>query len=240
MARLDILPGWRTDTGTHMAAIRVTLAPGWKTYWRTPGDAGIPAQFDWAASDNLGAVLLHWPVPEVFHQNGMTSIGYHDQVVIPVELTPRRAGKPIALSARIDMGVCEDICVPVSAQVGADLPAGPVRPDARIRVALADRPMTAREAGVSHVTCTVSPAAQGLSVTATLDMPTMGGAEFVVMELPGAPVWVSEAETSRSGGTLIATSDIVPGRGTALTLDRSRLRFTVLGTRGAVDIQGCD
>jgi hypothetical protein len=61
-----------------------------------------------------------------------------------------------------------------------------------------------------------------------------------VIELPGAAVWVSEAETTRSGKTLRATADIVPARGTALTLDPSRMRITVLGDRGAVDIQGCD
>jgi len=240
MARVEILPGWRTDRGTHMAAIRITLAPGWKTYWRAPGDAGIPAQFDWAGSDNLGGVALHWPVPSVFHQNGLTSVGYHDQVIIPIELTPRRAGAAIALSAQIDMGVCEDICVPVSVRVAADLPAGASRPDARIRAALADRPMTAREAGVTRVTCSVVSGARGLSVTASIDMPSLGGDEFAVIELPGAPVWVSEAVTTRSATTINATADMVPPRGTALTLDRSRLRITVLGERGAVDIQGCD
>src|SRR5690606_16306285 len=136
-------------SGTHMAALRVTLASGWKTYWRAPGDAGIPAQFDWSESDNLGAVALHWPTPSVFHQNDMTSVGYHNQVVIPIELTPRRSGGPIALSAQIEMGVCEDICIPVSVRVSAVLPATPTRPDARIRAALADRPMTAREAGAA-------------------------------------------------------------------------------------------
>jgi len=239
MVTVDVLPGWRTEAGTHMAAIRVMLAPGWKTYWRAPGDAGIPAQFDWAGSDNVGKVALHWPVPAVFHQNGLTSVGYHDQLILPIELTPRRVGQPIALSAHIDMGVCDDVCVPVSVTVTAALAPEAARPDARIRAALGDRPMTAREAGVSGMTCTVAPARRGLSVTAAFDMPSLGGAEFAVIELPGAPVWVSEAETLRNGDSLSATADIVPAHGTTLALDRSRLRITVLGQRGAVDIRGC-
>ncbi|WP_108485188.1 protein-disulfide reductase DsbD domain-containing protein [Oceaniglobus ichthyenteri] len=240
MATVDILPGWRTAQGTHMAAIRVTLAPGWKTYWRAPGDAGIPAQFDWHGSGNMGAVALHWPTPDVFYQNGMTSVGYHDQVILPVEITPRDAGAPIRMAGEINMGVCQDICVPITVQIAADLPAANGHKDARIRAALDDRPMTRRTAGVGQVTCAIAPARRGVAITATLQMPALGGDEFGVIELPGAPVWVSQAETTRQGNTLTVRADIVPDRGTSLALDRSRLRLTVLGQRGAVDIRGCD
>ena len=239
MAVVDVLPGWRTDRGTHMAAIRVTLAPGWKTYWRAPGDAGIPAQFNWRGSKNMGSVALHWPTPEVFHQNGMTSVGYHDQVILPVEITPRDDGAPIRISGEIQMGVCEDICVPVSVRIAAELPPGSARQDARISAALADRPMTARAARVAQVTCAVAPATNGLQITATIDMPALGGTEFSVIEMPGTSIWVSEAATSRQGGTLTAQADLVPTGGAAMVVDRSRLRITVLGKRGAVDIQGC-
>ncbi|MFY8145805.1 MAG: protein-disulfide reductase DsbD domain-containing protein, partial [Rhodobacter sp.] len=57
----EVLPGWRTEQGTHMAALRLTLAPGWKTYWRSPGDAGIPPLFNWSGSQNLSGVRVHWP-----------------------------------------------------------------------------------------------------------------------------------------------------------------------------------
>ncbi|MEJ6478965.1 MAG: protein-disulfide reductase DsbD family protein, partial [Octadecabacter sp.] len=77
VAAFDILPGWRTDRGTHMVAVRISLAPGWKTYWRAPGDAGIPPQFQWDGSQNINAAQFHWPIPEVMNQNGMRSIGYH-------------------------------------------------------------------------------------------------------------------------------------------------------------------
>ena len=57
----SVLTGWRMENGHHMAALRITLAPGWKTYWRAPGEAGIPPRFDWTGSDNLSAVTVHWP-----------------------------------------------------------------------------------------------------------------------------------------------------------------------------------
>lgn len=238
-ARIEVLPGWRMPSGRHIAALSITLAPGWKTYWRAPGDAGIPAQFDWSGSSNLADVAVHWPVPQVFDQNGMTTVGYHDYLVLPVELTPRSPDRPILLSASIDMGVCRDICVPVTMAFAGTLPAAAARQDARISAALADRPMTRSEAGVRAVECAVAPAARGLNVTATVTMPDLGGQEFAVIELPGAPAWVSEARVRRTGATLTASVDIVPERGNALALNRSDLRITVLGRTGAVDIRGC-
>ncbi|WP_226782974.1 protein-disulfide reductase DsbD domain-containing protein [Oceaniglobus trochenteri] len=239
LAQLQVLPGWRTAQGTHMAALRITLVPGWKTYWRAPGDAGIPAQFDWGGSDNLGAVAIHWPVPQVFGQNGYTSVGYLEQVVIPIEFTPLQADRAIALRGTVSMGVCEHVCVPVTARIAADLPRGETRKDARIVAAINDRPMTAREAGASPVRCDVAAQSDGLRLTAQVDLPPLGGDEFVVVELPGAPVWISQATTRRAGATLEASVDILPDGGAPLALDRSRLRFTLLGQRGAVDIHGC-
>jgi len=241
MAVIDILPGWRTDNGTHMAALRVQLAPGWKTYWRAPGDAGIPAYFDWRGSDNLAGVTLHWPVPEVFVQNGLNAIGYKTQVVIPMELRPRDPSREITLDGAIDIGVCQDICVPISAPLSAKLlpesSPGAAHRDARIRAALADRPMTRAEAQVGQVSCSVNPAQRGITITASIPMPTLGGNEYAVFELPGTDVWVSPAIAHRAGGTLTASADVLSQ--SAVAFDRSKLRITVLGRNGAVDIQGC-
>src|SRR6056297_1113481 len=75
VVRAEVLPGWTTGAGTRMAALRLTLAPGWKTYWRAPGDAGIPPAFDWSGSRNLKGVAFHWPAPDVFQSYGIRTIG---------------------------------------------------------------------------------------------------------------------------------------------------------------------
>ena len=116
--------GWRTGAGTQMAALELKLAPGWKTYWRAPGEAGIPPEFDWSGSENIRAVAFHWPRPEVFDLNGMRTFGYHEALVLPVEISPADAGRPIAVKARIDLGVCNEICVPVSVSVAGELSPG--------------------------------------------------------------------------------------------------------------------
>ena len=70
--------GWQMQNGHHMAGLSLQLAPDWKTYWRAPGEAGIPPLFDWSGSTNVQSVRVHWPSPVVFHLNGMQTIGYHD------------------------------------------------------------------------------------------------------------------------------------------------------------------
>lgn len=233
-----ILPGWQTPTGTRMAALELTLAPEWKTYWRSPGDAGIPPLFDWTRSDNLADVLIHWPRPRVFHINGMLNIGYKRKLVLPMELVAKDAGKPIDLRADIDLGVCRDICVPASLTIDSRVE-GKGAPDASISAALADRPLTGPEAGLAHVACTVEPIADGLRLSATLRLPPTGGAETVVFEPGRAAVWVSEAVVTRAGGTLTASADLVAENGAPFLLDRSRVVVTVLGEKRAVEIKGC-
>lgn len=237
LIRAGFLGGWTTDSGTQMAALRLDLADGWKTYWRAPGDAGIPPQFDWSGSQNVASVRFHWPTPEVFMLNGMRTIGYTHQLVLPLEITPRDPAKPIRLQASIDMGVCSDICVPVSLQLGADLPRGGAS-DPVIHAALADQPIAAKAAGLSGIRCQVEPIRDGLRLTAQIDLP--GGAEDVaVFETADPELWVSESETRRDGERLVSTSDLIPARGGPVALDRSRVTITVLGDNRAVELRGC-
>ncbi len=236
--KLEVLPGWDTEHGTHMAGLRLTMAPGWKTYWRAPGDAGIPPAFDWTGSENVARAELHWPVPEVFHLNGMQSIGYSGQVVIPIELTPVARGGETRLAGQVDLGVCDDICVPVHLRFDAALP-GTGQRNVAIATALVDRPLTAEEAKVAGVSCSVEPSDDGLWVTAQVSMPPAGGDEVVVIEAGDPRIWVSEAESSRSGNTLTAKVEMIHVSGKAFALDRSAMRITVLGSDEAVDIGGC-
>ena len=238
-AQVSLRAGWRTDAGTHMAALQVRLAPGWKTYWRAPGDAGIPPRFDWSGSRNLAAVALHWPRPGVFRIAGMQSIGYYGELILPMELTPADPSRPILLRAEVELGVCRDLCVPMTVSVSGELQAMGGGPDPAISAALAARPQTAAEGRVRGVTCSVDPIADGLRITARIDMPSLGGGEVAVFELPDPGIWVSESRNDRQGGTLVSASEAVPPSGAPFALDRSALRITVLGHDRAVEIRGC-
>ncbi|MFT4119293.1 protein-disulfide reductase DsbD domain-containing protein [Bradyrhizobium sp.] len=99
-----------------LGGIAFQLQPGWKTYWRTPGDSGVPPRFDFSKSDNVEAVTVMWPAPLKFDDGaGGHSIGYHDQIVLPLRIVAKAADKPVTLRAEINYAVCEKLCIPVEA-----------------------------------------------------------------------------------------------------------------------------
>jgi DsbC/DsbD-like thiol-disulfide interchange protein len=104
-----------------LGGIAFQLQPGWKTYWRTPGDSGVPPRFDFSKSDNVDAVTVLWPAPTKFDDGaGGHSMGYHDQIVLPLRIVAKNADKPVTLRADINYAVCSKICIPVEAR--AELP----------------------------------------------------------------------------------------------------------------------
>ncbi|MEM6341541.1 MAG: protein-disulfide reductase DsbD domain-containing protein [Pseudomonadota bacterium] len=235
----ELLAGWEQADGSRMTGLRLSLDPGWKTYWRTPGDAGIPPEFDWSGSKNVESIAIRWPTPKVFDQNGMRSIGYSQNVVIPFEIMPKRPGKPVHLKARMSLGVCADVCMPHSLRFEGLLDQTGARPTPAIAAALAAAPYSEAEAGVTSARCTLRPTQDGLSIEAHVDLPHAGGSEVVVIEPGRRDLWVSEARTQRQGGTLIAASEMIHQNGGTFSIDRSDVRITVIGAQYAVDVQGC-
>jgi DsbC/DsbD-like thiol-disulfide interchange protein len=99
-----------------MGGIAFQLEPGWKTYWRTPGDSGVPPRFDFSKSENIEAVTVLWPAPMKFDDGaGGYSLGYRTQVVLPLRIVAKSADKPVTLRADINYAVCEKLCIPVEA-----------------------------------------------------------------------------------------------------------------------------
>src|SRR5229473_1469884 len=99
-----------------LGGIAFQLQPGWKTYWRTPGDSGVPPRFDFSKSENIEAVTILWPAPMKFDDGaGGHSMGYHDQIVLPLRIVAKNADKPVTLRAEINYAVCEKLCIPVEA-----------------------------------------------------------------------------------------------------------------------------
>ncbi len=234
----EIRPGWRMADGTHMAALHMRLAPGWKTYWRAPGDAGIPPQFNWRGASNTTGISVLWPSPEVFWQEGMRSVGYDSDVILPLHVSLRDASADARLRGVIDIGICKDVCLPHRLRVDMTLPASAARPDPAIAAAMADRPISAAEAGVRAVRCKVAPVSGGLSLVTEIDIPGGRGAEAMI-ETADPQVWVAEPKTRWSGNTLIAETQMRHVNGGVFALDRSGVRITVLRARDAVDIRGC-
>lgn len=235
----QILQGWVQPDGSRVAALQLTLAPGWKTYWRAPGDAGIPPQFDWRRSRNLAGVAIDWPTPVVFDQGGMQAIGYTNHVVLPLRLMPKDKGSAVELDVTVDMGVCKDICVPEQLHLTGTLDTTDAKPQPVIVAALAEQPYSGADVGMTSATCTLRPTRKGLEITTTLTLPDAGGREVVVIEPGRDGLWVSPTDSQRKGNRLTAQADIIANDSAMLALDRSAIRITVLGRDHAVDIRGC-
>lgn len=128
-ARADDVSPWVSDqhsavrllAGSRSGAVLLggiafQLQPGWKTYWRTPGDSGVPPRFDFSKSENVEAVTILWPAPQAFPDGaGGISLGYKGQVVLPLRIVTKHADKPVTLRATVDYAVCDKLCVPVQA-----------------------------------------------------------------------------------------------------------------------------
>lgn len=119
-AELRLIAGEPAADGSLRAGVEIRLQPGWKTYWKAPGAVGLPPRFDWSASRNLGDIEVLWPAPMRFSE-GLDTIGYSGTVVLPLRITPRDPEKPVVLALGADYGVCEKVCVPVSARAELDL-----------------------------------------------------------------------------------------------------------------------
>lgn len=109
---MRLLSGGAARGQVQLAGVEMRLLPGYKTYWRTPGDSGVPPVFDWSRSQNLGSITVLWPAPERFSDGAGSSIGYHGEVVFPVHVTAADPKKPVKLVLRLDYAVCDQMCIP--------------------------------------------------------------------------------------------------------------------------------
>lgn len=116
------------------AAIQIRLDPGWHTYWRFPGEAGIPTTADFAGSTGIDGARLHFPPPETYSDAYSTSIVYRDEVVLPIDLNAGAATEDATLQVHLVFGVCREICVPGEARF--ELPLSAAGSDFAARMAI--------------------------------------------------------------------------------------------------------
>jgi DsbC/DsbD-like thiol-disulfide interchange protein len=240
---VSFLPGRVESDGARMAGLVLDVAQDWKTYWRNPGMAGIPPQFDWSGSRNLGSVEVMWPRPQFFDSFGLTTLGYSGQVVFPVRLEPEQAGQPMEIDLNLALGVCRNICVLEETGVQALIdPDGPETGSAVVAMAEQSVPRSGADQGMTEATCRISGAGKKRQFDAVLDFAQPLQNPVVILEGPDL-TWFTEVETtidpaSQPGNRLLV--------GAALSLldetmwiNRSQVRMTVLAGDFAADIQGC-
>jgi DsbC/DsbD-like thiol-disulfide interchange protein len=133
------------------AGIEIKMQPGWHTYWRYPGDSGVPPRFSFSGSDNLASATVLFPAPHAFTDEAGTTIGYKGNVILPVSVVPRQKDKPVTLRAKIDYAICEKMCVPAEARLELTLDRTSGADNAALAAAEArvPQPVSAAEAGLT-------------------------------------------------------------------------------------------
>ncbi len=113
------------EAGSVLVGLHFVMDPGWKVYWRTPGDAGYPPQVDWRDSRNLAATEIAWPGPQRFFEfGGLATHGYDQELVLPVRARLAEPGRPLALRAAVTYVACDEVCIPFETSLALDLPTG--------------------------------------------------------------------------------------------------------------------
>jgi DsbC/DsbD-like thiol-disulfide interchange protein len=122
-ARARLIGGAPATRGakSYLAGVEIALDEGWKTYWRMPGDAGVPPNFDWSGSSNVAALTVLYPAPKRMSEPAADTVGYKHAVLFPVEVVPKDASQPVRLSLALEFGVCREICIPAEARLSLAL-----------------------------------------------------------------------------------------------------------------------
>ncbi|HEY0566632.1 MAG TPA: protein-disulfide reductase DsbD domain-containing protein [Xanthobacteraceae bacterium] len=129
------------DAGAPLrAGLEFRLDPGWKTYWRYPGDSGVPPVFDFSGSENLGSVTVLWPAPRRFSDGSGNSIGYERTAILPLRVTAENPARPVNLRLKLAYGVCEKLCVPAEGKAELTLGRGTTAHDGKLSVSEARVP----------------------------------------------------------------------------------------------------
>lgn len=224
--------------GRRKAALRVELQPGWKTYWRNPGDAGIPPHFDWEGSTNLKAATIAWPTPLVFDTYGSRTIGYEERMILPILLTPENPGEAIQVRLNFTYGLCREICIPAQQDFTMEIAPNAAEDGGYfLDRAAATAPVSAAEGGLSVQECKVEGAGKQRRFIARLsiDQPVLS-TPVIIAEGPEG-VWFGPIATYAEGGALTGEGPVETEAGR--WIDRATLRLTVLGAERAISLKGC-
>ena len=176
----------KVDDAVLRAGIEVKLRPGWKTYWRYPGDSGVPPHFDFSGSENLKKADVFYPAPHLFTDETGQSLGYKDTVIFPVVVLPQQSGKPVRLRVKVDYAVCEKLCVPVEGRAELVLESGDSKHDPTLTAAEGRVPkhVTAGQLGL-----TAKRANDGAKPTVTVDLGAPAGKPVELFVEGPTPQW---------------------------------------------------
>lgn len=226
-SRLRLVAGDTTGE-VWTAALQIELAPGWKTYWRNPGDSGVPPRFDFSASANLRAGEALFPAPHRFTDSYGDSIGYKESVSFPLFLSPAEPGQAVELALKVDYALCNAVCVPASADLALML--APGRPDL-LGTARAARAAVPAADDSGRLTARVVDGA----LTLLFEAPAGAGEVDVFAEPPAGWYLTLPEPAGRDGGGRYRFTLPLKGKKPGAELSGERFTLTGVSDKGAFE-----
>ncbi|MCU4179074.1 protein-disulfide reductase DsbD domain-containing protein [Bosea sp. BH3] len=208
-AKLRLIAGPTLPSGKQRIGVEIVMSPGYKTYWRSPGQFGVPPSFDWTGSSNIGGLDVRWPVPERFQDSAGYSIGYVGEVVIPVSVQPVDPAKPVMVVLKLEYAVCDKICIPARGEASLWLEPGvttvtsPRLESFEAKVPVAVKPGTHKEKA-SVVEAKLDDTVVDPGLRLTLQVPPEGKVDDIFVEGPGMWSFGKPRMTPQADGTLVA------------------------------------
>jgi len=217
-------------TGPVALGLEIKLEPGWKTYWRLPGAAGLPLAIDWAGSSNLKSAEVQWPAPARHEYAGLTTFGYAGHVTLPIQAEVQDASQPLTVSAKADLMVCSDLCIPYTFNFSLNLPAGEASPSfygSEIELWQSRVPSATTAQGLEITSAELNDGQLRVHVKAT---PPLTPTAELLVEAPGNPLFSPPTASANDPNQL--TAKLVGSMGNKGLQNGSLLRFTLIdGTR---------
>ena len=166
LKKIEILEGWKKLDGSIVYGLKISLKEGWKTYWHTPGPMGLKPQFDFEGSLNIGSLNVLWPSPKVFGSSGFESIGYENEVILPIKMQAKVDSDPVNLKIKGSIGICYDTCVPIEFETQSGLKTVSKDINTDLLAALANLPVSPSDIGKSNARCSITFGPTGFKIEA--------------------------------------------------------------------------
>lgn len=231
---LRLLAGSRTGS-VLMGGIEIQLQQGWKTYWRTPGDSGVPPRFDFSKSVNVESVTPLYPAPRTFDDGaGGVSYGYLKQVIFPLRIVPKNPNEPVQLRAFVSYAVCEKLCLPVEADAELSFTSTASALDSLVATALNKVP---KPVGTSEATPLAIRSFQRIGDRVIVDVATQNPAAVNVFAEGPTPDWALPfpKRTGEPDNGIVRFEFKLDGLPANARGEGALLKLTVVGADGAFE-----
>ncbi len=226
------------NSQTVNAGVHIEIDAGWKTYWRNPGGSGIPTQINWAGSTNVKSIEVAWPTPKRFIDKYGMTIGYKNEIVLPVKIHPLDANAPVQLSLELNYAVCLEICLPVNSKMALAIKpenksTGPFkRKLARFIKKVPQPPKSSQGFRVQKLDLT----GDDKQVALLFEVQNPKGDALVDVFVEGADVlFFNTPKKIVNKGAVSVVEVLVNGAKSAKALEGNKLRFTLVGEKSSVD-----